>query len=142
VATREAIMEALLKQLAASGEFATVGRRNPGVETIPADNTPALLLLEAKETFDRPSPMLPPKRTLHALAAIYYDVGNSQTAIPASIINGLLDGFETALAPDASGRCTLGDLVFSAMIDGEIEKAPGDRTGKGLAIVPIAILIP
>jgi hypothetical protein len=38
--------------------------------------------------------------------------------------------------------CRLGGLVASLTINGEVIKAPGDISGKSLAIVPIRILLP
>jgi hypothetical protein len=142
--TREQIMAALLTLLQNSGEFATVTRRNRNPETIAAPSTPALVLVGHSETYERKSPSLPAIRTLEARAVIYYDVGQNENAVPDSVINPLLDGVDAAFAPDdpSSGRCTLGGLVFSAMIDGDMVKAPGDVTGKGLAIIPIKIIIP
>lgn len=141
---REQAINALLAKLAATAEFATVGRRNRSPETIASVSTPALMLVEASEEYKRPSPSVPPIRTLRVSAIIYYDVGDNENAIPASVINPLLDGFDAALVPDdpISGRCTLGGLVYSVLIEGEMLKAPGDVTGKGLAVVPIAIVLP
>jgi hypothetical protein len=142
--TREQIMTALLTTLTASGNFPTYGRRNRHPETIAATNTPALILVGHGETYERQSPSLPARRTLDVDAIIYTDVGQNENAIPDSILNPLLDGLDASLMPDSpgTGRCTLGGLVYSAMIDGEIVKAPGDVTGKGLAIVPIRVIIP
>lgn len=142
--TREQVMAALLAKLAGSGEFATVGRRNRDPELIAAANTPALILVEHSETYVRPSPSLEPIRTLEVRAIVYSDTGQDENAIPSSIVNVLLDGVDAALAPDdmSSNRCTLGGLVYSARIEGALIKAPGDVTGKGLAVIPIKIVIP
>jgi hypothetical protein len=55
-----------------------------------------------------------------------------------------LDRLDQALAPDnlLTGRCTLGGMVYSCIMDGDVEKAPGDVTGKSLAVVPISIVLP
>ncbi len=136
-ASREQIMTALLSRLAGSGEFATIGRRNRRPESIAAINTPALMLVEHSETYERPSPNQPPIRTLEVRAIVYCDVGQDENAIPSSIVNQLLDGIDSVMVPDSRmlGRCTLGGLVYSAMIDGDVIKAPGDVTGKSLAVV-------
>ena len=95
-----------------------------------------------KEAFDRAAVSLPAKIILHVLAIIYVDVGTDENAVPDSVLNPLLDTLSASLVPDSpqTGRCTLNGLVQSVMIDGEIEKAPGDITGKGLAVVPIQII--
>ena len=143
-ATREAITQALLSKLSNTGVFVTVARRNRDPESIPTSATPALFLLGHSETAHRKAGNLPPIRTLHFRALIYTDAGQSETVIPDAILNPLLDGIETALAPDnlVSGFCTLGGLVYSVRIEGETIKAPGDVSGKGLAIVPIEVVIP
>lgn len=143
-ASREQIMAALLSRLAASGEFATIGRRNRRPESIAAINTPALMLVEYSETYERQAPNLPPVRTLEARAIVYCDAGQDENAIPSSMVNTLLDGIDAVLVPDnpVLGRCTLGGLVYSAMIDGDIVRSPGDITGKSLALVPIKIIVP
>ena len=144
VATREQIINALLVRLSASGQFKTIGRRNRNTESIPPHETPALLLVQHSEKYARPAINLPPKRTISLRAIVYSDVGGNENAIPASVINNLVDAIDTAMIPDdpASQRCTLGGLVYSALIEGDVIEAPGDVTGKGLAIVPIQILIP
>jgi hypothetical protein len=142
--SRETIITALFEKLAASGEFVTTGRRNRDPESIPTNQTPALLLVEHSEKYDVQSRNLPAKRIINLRAIIYTDVGDDDNAIPATIINNMLDGVDAALAPDSpqTGFCTLGGLAYSVKIDGDVIKAPGDVTGKGLAIVPIQILIP
>ncbi|MEI9917085.1 MAG: hypothetical protein WDN29_16280 [Methylovirgula sp.] len=41
-----------------------------------------------------------------------------------------------------NGLIHLGGLAYSVIIDGETETAPGDITGKAIAVVPITILLP
>lgn len=143
-ASRETIINALFELLASSGEFKMTGRRNRDPESIPTEQTPALLLVEHSERYEIQSRNLPAKRFINLRAIIYTDVGDNDSAIPATIVNNMLDGVDAALIPDnpQSGFCTLGGLAYSVKIDGEVIKAPGDVTGKSLAIVPIQILIP
>ena len=138
--TREQVMSALVMRLS-SASFVTVSRRNRGPDAIQASATPALMLIGHKEFYDRPALSLPAKIILHVLAIIYVDVGTDENAVPDAVLNPLLDALSASLAPDSpqTGRCTFGGLVQSVMIDGEIEKAPGDVTGKGLAVVPLTI---
>lgn len=147
-ATREAIAVALESKLAATQGVATITRRNTDPEKIAQPGAPALVLVSDGEDYTVPAPGQPPKRTMHFLAIIYTDAGSgpqAQNTIPDSILNPILDGVDAALAADnpiAPGRCTLGGLVYSCRINGKVTKAPGDKTGKGLAIVPIEIVIP
>lgn len=139
--TREEAVQAVFAKIG-TNSYVERSRRMRDPESVAPANTPVLFLLEHSESFERPSASLPPSRVLHLRAFIYSDVGDDENAIPASTINALLDELETNLKPDDQGRCTLGGLVHSVMIDGDISKAPGDITGKSLAIVPIRVLIP
>ncbi len=143
--TREDAINALLAVLAPAGSgYKSIGRRNAAPENFTPETTPALMLLCHSDEYMRPSPSVPPKRKMVVLAIIYVDSGTDANAVPDTTINGLLDAIDAALVPDnqALGRCTLGGRVYSAMIDGNVERAPGDVTGKSLAIVPIKIEIP
>ena len=142
--SRETVMTALLAKLRAAGDFKSVGRRNRNPDTIGAESTPALMLLEHSETYREAGARHPPVRRLLLRAVVYFDVGGDDNAIPSTLINGVLDRIDAIFRPDdlVGGQCTLGGLVKSAAIDGTITKAPGDITGKGLAIVPITILLP
>lgn len=144
--TREQIVSALLQKFAASGAFKTVGRRNRDPnESVPIDQLPMLMLVKKAEKFDRPSPNLPPKRTLNFIAFVYTGVEmEDENAIPEAPLNDCMDAIEAALAPDdrATNRCTLGGLVFSAMIEGESVVGQDANSGKSVQVVPISILIP
>ena len=143
-ASREQALTALLAVLSKSGEFKLIGRRNRDPEAIGPDQSPALLLLEHSEIYKRPSINLPPIRQLTVMAVVYNDVGSDENAIPSSAVNNVLDQIDALLKPDdmIKNVFTLGGLVSSALIDGEVTKAPGDMTGKSLAIVPIKITFP
>lgn len=144
MATREQIMTALLALLKNSGDFAEVSRRNRGGEVITPELSPAIFLVEDHEEYIRPSPSLPPVRRLQVSAIFYNDIGDDQNAIPSTAINNALDQLDALFIPDDSsyGTFTLGGLVKSVMISRELAKAPGDITGKSLAIVPILIEMP
>lgn len=144
MATREQIMTALLALLQTSGDFVTVSRRNRSPDSIGPAQSPALFLLEDQETYLRPSQSLPGVRKLKVSAVFYNDVGSDENAIPSTAVNNALDQLDTLFAPDSSSynTFTLGGLAKSVMIMGDIIKAPGDVTGKSVAIVPILIEMP
>lgn len=144
MATREQAMTALLALLAATAQFVTIGRRNRDPESLSPAESPALFLVEHSENYDRKSRSLPAIRRLHVKAIFYNDSGDNTDVIPSTPINNALDSLDLALKPDSpmTGAFTLGGLVTSLMIDGEIEKAPGDVTGKSLAVVPLVIELP
>lgn len=142
--SRETIMTALLAHLSSVAAFKTKSRRLRKPESFRLDEVPALMLLEAAEMHRSPSTRQPPIRRMMAQAVLYTDVGTDANAIPAATINNILDAIEAALAPDnpLTGQFTLGGKVESIVVDGRVVKAPGDLTGKSLAIVPLSILMP
>ncbi len=145
MATREQIMQALLLLLQNCGDFVTVSRRNRSPESIGPAESPALFLLEDSEIYVRPSQSLPAVRKLKVSAIFYNSVASDDyNTIPATAVNNALDQLDIQLAPDSPvyNTFTLGGLVKSVMIDGEIVKSPGDVTGDSLAVVPIQIEIP
>lgn len=141
--TREQVMVALLALLSGTGNFVTISRRNRSPESLGPALTPALFLLEDGEEYEIKSVSLPPIRHLLVSAIFYNDIGADQVAIPATAINNALDNLDAALAPTTpTGLTTLGGLAYSVKITGEVKKAPGDKTGKSLAIVPIRVIMP
>lgn len=143
MASREAVMTALLAQLALAWPFASVSRRNPGGENLDTATTPALFLVEYQNTYKTVQGQAL-HRILTAHALIYHDTGPDPNAIAGSMLNNILDGFDrVALQPMPPwNTVTLGGLVRHVMIEGTVEMAPGYQTGKSLAIIPIHILLP
>jgi hypothetical protein len=142
MATREQVMAALFVLLSASSTFKTSGRRLRDPESVNGGDRPALFVIEANENYDRQASNVPAKHYMHVWAIIYTDVGDDDTAIPATQINAALDALDTAMKPDntISRQLTLGGLVQSCIIDGEVMRASGDVNGKGVTAVPIKIL--
>ena len=142
--TREQVMQALFALLQSTGSFVTVSRRNRNPEGLTPAQCPALFLLEDAEEPKRKSLNMPPVRELTVKAIFYHDCGTDENAVPSALINAVLDALDAALLPDnlQTGFCTLGGLVFAIYISGSVTKAPGDITGKSLAIVPLRIVLP
>ena len=148
--SRKSIAAALLAQLTQGSQFAKSGRRDRAPEQAAAPTAPGLYLLKPRETYrysDGAGRGVPPVRELYFLAVIYTDVGANASAVPADVIDDLLDAMDQALAPSpadqlANGaRQTLGGLVYDCRIDGEVECAPGDLQGKGQTVVPIKVVL-
>lgn len=145
--TREAAIEALFAALSGAYAFGVATRRveEPSALSSPG-GAPGLGLIVHSESYVRPSPNVPPKRKMMVKAIIYIDASGEANAnvIPDAVLNPIKDAFDAALAPDnkVTGNCTLGGVVYSAILNGEVIQAPGDRTGKGLAVMPIEILLP
>src|ERR1700728_4961621 len=147
---RKSIAAALLTQLTEGGYFAKSGRRDRAPEQAATPNAPGLYLLKPRESYrysDDAERGLPPVRELLFFALVYTDVGSNAAAVPADIIDNLLDALDQALAPSPTdqitngGRQTLGGLVYDCRIDGEVECAPGDLQGKGQTVVPIKVTL-
>lgn len=119
-------------------------RRLYSPETFAKPGVPALFLITHHETYKRPNPSSPRNLVLDVSAIVYIDVSNDLNAIPDAILNPIEDQIDQALAPDSTptGLCTLGGAVYSCIINGEVIRAPGDKTGKGLAVIPIQLVLP
>ena len=143
-ATREQAIEALFSRLTGAYAFSAATRRLASPETLAPAGGSALALVVHHEDYHRQSPSAPPRRTLTALAIAYVNVGGDPNAVPDAVLNPIKDAIDAALKPDdpVTGRCTLGGLVFSVTIDGEVIQAPGDKLGQGLAVMPIKLVLP
>jgi hypothetical protein len=144
--TREAAIEALASVLKNAYAFGAVTRRVDSPNTLAAPGTPGLGIIVHSESYSRPSPNRPPVRKMKVMAIIYIDASGPANVniIPDAILNPIKDAFDAALAPDnaVTGLCTLGGVVYAAYISGDVEQAPGDMTGKGLAAMPVEIILP
>jgi hypothetical protein len=137
---REPIFDALAKRLQAVDGIATFERKLKHWDNVPASQQPALFMAAAGQTVERQG------RGLSALTIrvqLYlYNRNNDGTSQ-----NDLLDAIDDALAPvdsepDYGVECTLGGLVSSCRIEGEIETDEGLLGDQAVAIVPIVVVVP
>jgi hypothetical protein len=144
MATREAILAALLAKVQGGGYFVTTGRRARDPSSIGPAQSPACFLVVANETFERKAPNLAAIRTLNVSAFIYNDIGAAPNVYPETALNNAMEALEAVLVPDdaRTGFCTLGGLVYACYLKGQARRAPAELTGKALAIVPIEVIIP
>lgn len=147
--TRKSVAQALLDQLAPPGSpFAPefTGRRLRNPENSAAPGKPGLFVIKPSEKFNPSQQIELANRNFNFFAVIYTDVGADETAVPADIIDDLVDYVQAQLTP--AGRdallqsVTLGGLVQSVVIDGEAIFRPGDTTGKGETVIPIRVTVP
>ena len=145
-ASREAVMNALwtLAGTVTGVSAANPSRRDRSHEDLTPAQCPAIFILESSDEYERPSVSLPPKRHLIVSLAIYNVVPPSNLNVfPATAINNALDALDAALKPqDSSGLFNLGGLVDSVVIEGEVKRFGGDRTGAAAAIVPLRVTLP
>jgi hypothetical protein len=154
--SRKAIANALLAKLAPTGgPFPVSGRRIVDPENVAQPGAPALFLIKPNEKIAAPGEGQPPERGLRFAAVIYTNVGTStdggDAAVPADVIDDLVDYVTNALATDAAGnplfasngRQPLGGSlgVYDCVIDGDVMFFPGDQTGKGQTVVPIKVTL-
>lgn len=148
MATRKAIAAAILAKLTAGGQFPVNGRRDAAPEQAASPGSNGLFLIKPREVYsfnqDRGTP---PVRELQFHALIYVDFGTDKAVVPADVFDDLLDICDAALAPTMTdqfangGRQSLGGLVYDCRIEGELELAPGDISAKGIAMVPIRVIL-
>lgn len=149
--SRKSIAAALLTQLMSGGQFVGNGRRLRAPEQAASPGKPGIYLVKPREHYryagGEQERGTPPVREFSFLAVIYTDVGSDETAVPADVIDDLLDAIDAALAPSVmdqlqnGGRQTLGGLVYDCRIEGEPDLAPGDIQGKGESAIPIKVTL-
>lgn len=147
MATREQAVTALFNVLKSAAAFKVASRRLRDPEGLdPATETPALFLVEETDKWDRTAGYnMLAKKDMRLRAILYCSLPPTDVnSIPSSIINAALDAIDDLFKPDnvQTDTFTLGGLVQACLLDGESQRAPGDITGKALAIVPIRILFP
>lgn len=126
-------------------KFKLVSQRMKAPNEVSQEQMPACFLYSPRESIVRQGERLPMATTLHVDIYIYFNSGQSPTAIPCEEVNLVLDAVDAAFKADLDPSrqvCTLGGLVSHCWVEGEIEKVPGDMDGIGLAIVPVHILVP
>lgn len=140
-ATREQVFTALFNLVSTSASFATASRRLKLWTDLGSGDKPAIFVAERGDNYVRHGgDAMPAIVTYEADIFIYTDAGKDQGIVPATALNNLLDAVDAALAPNWTGRQTLGGLVSHCWIEGKIMKDPGDLDGDGLAIIPVKIL--
>jgi hypothetical protein len=139
ISTREAAGAALFNLLKTATGINNAQRKiTVSADTNSAD-LPVLEVFVKSEQGERRGVGLPILWTIHCMAFIFVstvDPGN----LAETQLNNLLDSVEAALKPSpATGKQTLGGVVFDCRINGPIEREPGFMSGIGAAAIPIEI---
>lgn len=145
---REAIYSALFAKLTALTEggsplFKTATRKVKTWEDVPPEDSPALLLKADRERqlreINRPT-----KWEFDTAVLLYVHTGaqNDSTIVPNQVLNPLLDAIGACLPVDdqVRGACTLGGLVYSAAINGDIQIFLGSLGDEAVAVIPMRII--
>lgn len=135
--TREAIYSALFGLVSGCAPFAVTSRVLKDWADTPAQ--PALYQMQSGEVAHEGFPGLPLRWTLSVRLFIYAQGDGGTGGVPSQALNPLLDAVEQALAP-AVGKQTLGGLVESAWIDGQVNVYEGVLGQQAVAIVPVSVL--
>lgn len=146
---RETIYAKLFSVLQAASNFATVSRKYTPASNLIDGQCPALFMIQVKERYHHTPTNMPPINTLHLDVVVVVSVPSmtepvgTETVIPASLLNPVLDGIDAAFQPDnqSTGQFTLGGLVKRCYIEGEITTDEGTMAPKAMAVVPVEILL-
>lgn len=123
-------------------EIALFTRKYISTADLGGGQLPTICVLVKNEHATTKGHGIPVQWKLEAEIFIFVNTGQPSTE-PETVLNNILDGIETALAPaPATGnRQTLSGLVYDCRINGTIERDPGFISGVGAAAVPIEITI-
>lgn len=148
--TREPIYAAIFAFWSAltvggSPAFKLATRKLKTWEDVEAEDQPALLQLQKRETVTKPRG-LPAKWTLSIDLYLYVHTGAIQdpNIVPSQLLNPLMDAVEAALAIDdkSNDACTLGGLVSHCFIDGAVEIFEGNLGDQAACIIPLTVVVP
>jgi hypothetical protein len=75
---------------------------------------------------------------------IYSNAGQDGDAIPDEALSNLDWMIRSAFAPDLFGdfvRCTLGNAVYRARVEGHSDYSPGEQGGQGISRIPVRLTL-
>lgn len=136
---REQIYSALFALASGAANFATATRRIKDYADVDQATQPAILQVELGEKWAEPG--TPPQAVILRAKLFIYCELNDPTEPVSTQINTLMDAVTVALAPpDIEERQTLGGLVYSVSIVGDVTIAEG-LSGQSEVSVPIEIML-
>jgi len=145
-ATREQISVAFFDLVAGAADFTATSRRFVHWDQVNETQMPFLTMLKTGEMRGRQSEGLS-TLTINAHVFIYMSAGMDPEDVPDTVMNGLLDALDAAVAPSGAdilngNRQTLGGLVSHCYPLGPVFVDTGDVDGKAVAAIPFQILVP
>lgn len=140
-ASREAVFAALFAKLQTVPNLKTVSRTMRQINEMRPDEFDAAFQVQGpQKAIFRGN--LPTRTVMRATWALYTFI-QDPTVNPSTPLNNLVDACAAALAPTpGQDKNTLGGLVESAAIDGEIEIYEGLLGAQAVALIPIEIVLP
>lgn len=148
--TREPIYAAIFAfwsnlTVGGSPAFKLATRKLKTWEDVEAEDQPALLQLQHRETVTKPRG-LPAKWTFSIDLYLYVHTGaiTDTNIVPSQLLNPLMDAVEAALVIDdkSNDACTLGGLVSHCFIDGAVEIFEGNLGDQAVMIIPLTVVVP
>lgn len=138
----EPIYAALFAKLAAITGLVTTSRVGRHWTNVRPEEQPALFLVE---DFEHGEQKAPPRVAWTLRPEVWiYTYTNADSSVPgATALNALLFQVRATLEPSpGTGRQTLGGLVHSCRIAGDIEKDAGLLGPQSVAVIPVEIIVP
>jgi len=126
-----------------SRTFSTATRKWREPESIPPDELPCLVQVEAAENVATQTGM-PPRRTFELTWLAFFNTDvNDKTDLGQAVAADIVDALARRIASDGpDDQQTLGGLVHNLHIADTILKVSGDDTGLGMVVVPLRIEVP
>jgi hypothetical protein len=148
VKARETIYAALFALGGPAGDFNDSGRRLKHIQDLQPSQFPAFYQVQVTEKWQQQARSnLPPIGTLHVEWWVYV-YNNDGTTSHSTQLNPLIDalcgslGLPPHFTASSAGGQTLGGLVTSIALDGQIDYAEGGLDDRGFARIPLVISTP
>jgi hypothetical protein len=146
--TREPIYAALfaslasLTSLAAPNTVVTLSRKLQHWSDVEPSLQPAVFMAQGKEDVPKRLRGTPGRYTFNVTLYVYVNTAGTGV-VPATVLNPILDAIQACLEPVLGGQPnTLGGLVYSCWIQGEIMTYEGTLGDQEVASIPIVIEVP
>jgi hypothetical protein len=138
----EPIYAAFAAKLASAAGFANSNIRRPlPPASVNSGQFPAVFMEQGNAIVTSDFSGVGAKWVLPVDVLIYDQQGSDPNAIPASALNTLVDAVRTALAPDFTGKQTLGGLALNCVVTGNVEFMEAKQGQISVAIIPFHILV-
>lgn len=141
---RELVYSTLFNLLKTVDGFNYYSRRLKHWNEVLAPDTPALFLIQGKESAQTITGMQT-KWTFNADVYIYVNVGSEQEITPYSTLNPLVDSviylFDAENNRISQGKQDLGGLIHEVRINGVVENDGGNLGPIAIAIIPLEIIV-
>lgn len=138
--SREQVYATLFGYLQTASGFTNYSRVLRHWNEVPSEQQPIAMQMEGRQHADAPTLRLT-KWTFHAEWYVYAHAANTSGDVVV-LLNQLVDAAVATLEPGpAYDAQTLGDLVTSCRVQGDIETSEGRLGEQAVAIIPLIIIV-